>query len=60
MNDTINEIEEVKRRIASLDAERRALLGRLSTLEKEHQHQQRQTLQQFSSQEKISSFKSTS
>lgn len=57
MNDTINEIEKIKRRIDSLDAERRDLLGRLSTLEREHQHQQRQTLQQFSSQEKIHIFR---
>lgn len=40
MNDYINEIEEIKQRIDSLDAERRGLLGRLSVLESKHQQQQ--------------------
>lgn len=57
MNDTINKIEEIKRRIVSLDAECRDLLCRLSALEREHQKQQRNTLQQFSSQEKIHIFR---
>lgn len=57
MNDYINEIEDIKQRIGSLDAERRDLLGRLSVLESKHQQQQRDSLQQFSSQEKIHIFR---
>ena len=38
MNDDTNEIEEIRRRIDSLDAERRDLLGRLSILESKHQN----------------------
>ncbi len=57
MSDYINELEEIKRRIDSLDAERRDLLGRLSILESKHQQQQRDALQQFSSQEKIHIFR---
>ena len=54
MIDYTNEIEEIRRRIDSLDAERRDLLGRLSIL---YQQQQREALQQFSSQEKIYIFR---
>ena len=57
MNDYTNEIEEIRRRIDSLDAERRDLLGRLSILESKHQKQQWEALQQFSSQEKIHIFR---
>ena len=57
MNDYINEIEEIRQRIDSLDAERRDLLVRLSTLESRHRQQQREALQQFSSQEKIHIFR---
>lgn len=58
MIDYTNEIEEIRRRIDLLDAERRDLLGRLSILESKHQQQQqRKALQQFSSQEKIHIFR---
>jgi hypothetical protein len=57
MNDYTNEIEEIRRRIDSLDAERRDLLGRLSILESKNQQQQREALQQFSSREKIYIFR---
>ncbi len=57
MNDYTNEIEEIRRRIDLLDVERRDLLGRLSILESKHQQQQREALQQFSSQEKIYIFR---
>ena len=58
MNKDADEIEEIKRRINSLDAERRGLLDKLSTLEHKHQQQQQgKTLQQFSSQEKIDIFR---
>ena len=57
MIDYANEIEEIRRRIDLLDAERRDLLGRLSILESRHQQQQREALQQFSSEEKIYIFR---
>lgn len=57
MNDYTNEIKEIRQRIDSLDAERRDLFGRLSILESKHQKQQREALQQFSSQEKIHIFR---
>ena len=57
MNDYTNEIEEIRRRINSLDAEREHLLGRLSILERKHQHQEGETLRQFSPHEKIRIFR---
>lgn len=57
MIDYANEIEEIRRRIDLLDAERRDLLGRLSILESRHQQQQREAIQQFSSEEKIYIFR---
>lgn len=57
MNDYTNEIEEIRRRIDSLDVERRDLLGRLSILGSKHQKQQREALQQFSSQEEVYIFR---
>lgn len=57
MIDYMSEIEEIKQRVDSLDAERRDLLRRLSALESKHQQQQRDSLQQFSSQQKIHIFR---
>ena len=57
MNDYTNEIEEIRRRIDSIDAERKYLTRRLGVLEQQHSQQQREALQKFSSQEKINIFR---
>ncbi len=56
MNHCTNEIEAIRRRIDSLDIERKHLLGRLSVLEGKPQRQ-REVLQQFSPQDKIHIFR---
>lgn len=56
MNNDADEIEEIRQRINSLDAERRRLLNRLNIVEHKQQ-QQKETLQKFSSQEKIDIFR---
>ncbi|MCY4206969.1 MAG: DEAD/DEAH box helicase family protein [Roseovarius sp.] len=57
MNDFASEINEIRRRIVSLDAERKDLLGRLNILENRQREKQREAFGQFSRQEKIHMFR---
>lgn len=57
MNGYIDEIEEIRQRIDLIDAERRDLFKRLNVLEQKNNQQQKEAVQQFSSQEKINIFR---